>query len=300
MNVRVALQRLNARARLIAASRRYAALRRELRGRNSEPMLTNVISQLATAGQIESATYRDWVERLRLPAIRHRKYWEFAFILQALREQDLLRDGRSGLGFGVGKEPLAAMMASMGCEVLASDAPPDLARAAGWGTNDDHASELGSLNERGICPEAVFSSKVSFRVIDMNQIPGDLRGFDFCWSSCALEHLGSIERGLAFIEGSLRCLRPGGLAVHTTEFNLSSDRDTIERGVTVVFRRSDIERLRERLDVAGHRVDVNYNPGEGALDRFVDLPPYRLDPHVKLMIGAFVTTSFGLIVRKAG
>jgi len=243
--------------------------------------------------------YRSWVARLQLAPIRHRKYWEFAFILQALEQHGLLREGARGLGFGVGKEPLGAMMASLGCEVVGSDAATEQALAAGWGTHDEHASGLSSMNEKGICPADVFAAKASFRVIDMNQIPRDARGFDFCWSSCAFEHLGSIEQGLAFVEASLDCVKPGGLVVHTTEFNLSSDTDTVERGATVIFRRQDIERLVERLRANSHHVELNYHPGSGKLDQFIDLPPFQLDPHIKLILGKFVTTSIGLVVRKA-
>jgi len=31
-------------------------------------------------------------------------------------------------------------------------------------------------------------------------LPADLTGFDFCWSICALEHLGTIAQGLDFIK----------------------------------------------------------------------------------------------------
>src|SRR5260221_10080022 len=140
--LQAAKQRVSARLRLIAANRAYVAFRRELCQGQAEPTLDNVVSQLATQAQIDSQIYREWLARLKLPPIRHRKYWEFAFIMQALGQHDLLREGFRGLGFGVGKEPLAAMMASLGCEVVASDAAPELAMAAGWGKNDEHASGL--------------------------------------------------------------------------------------------------------------------------------------------------------------
>lgn len=274
-------------------------MRDELRKTAPEPALRNVTSQMATQAQIDSETYRDWVAQLRLPAIRHRKYWEFAFIMQALEEQGMLATGKRGLGFGVGKEPLGALMVTRGCEIVASDAPTDAALAAGWGANDEHASGLAALNERQICDAETFAALASFRVIDMNHIPEDACDFDFCWSSCALEHLGSIEHGLAFIEASLSCLRPGGIAVHTTEFNLSSDAETVDHSSTVLFRRQDIDRLLGRLRDAGHHVEMNYNPGSGELDQYIDLPPFQLDPHIKLILGAFVSTSIGVLVRKS-
>ncbi|MBV5337004.1 MAG: hypothetical protein J0653_03215, partial [Deltaproteobacteria bacterium] len=71
---------------------------------------------------------------------------------------------------------------------------------------------------------------------------------DFCWSSCSLEHLGSIKAGLDFIKASLKTLKVGGVAVHTTEYNVSSDEATIDNNPTLVlFRRCDIQGLVEEL-----------------------------------------------------
>ena len=81
-----------------------------------------------------------------------------------------------------------------------------------------------------ICPEDEFRRLVDFRYCDMNNISSDLHEFDFCWSCCALEHLGSLSAGLRFIERSLDTLRPGGWAVHTTEFNLFSDAAQLRGG----------------------------------------------------------------------
>ena len=84
----------------------------------------------------------------------------------------------------------------------------------------------------------------------MNDISSDLSNFDFCWSCCALEHLGSLSAGMRFIERSLDTLRPGGWAVHTTEFNIFSDVATIERGATVLYRQRDLRWLMEHLQRA--------------------------------------------------
>ena len=46
----------------------------------------------------------------------------------------------------------------------------------------------------------------------MNEVPSDLGPCDFVWSSCALEHLGSPEKGMEFALASARLLAPGGSA----------------------------------------------------------------------------------------
>ena len=56
----------------------------------------------------ETPWFSYWSERLGERLRYHRKLWEFVFIAQALHERRQLRAGARGLGFGVGREPLAA------------------------------------------------------------------------------------------------------------------------------------------------------------------------------------------------
>lgn len=264
------------------------------------PSLADPISQACTQAQFDTPVYRHWCDEIREVPRYHRKQWEFCYILQALSIAGALDPGRRGLGYGVGTEPLTAVFAARGCQVLATDLDRGEAQRAGWVDTNQHASELSALNARGICDPVQFAKSVAFRFVDMNAIPGDLVDFDFTWSACCLEHLGSIDHGLAFIENSLRTLRPGGIAVHTTEFNCSSDRRTIDHAGTVLFRKRDILALAGRLAADGHQARFTFNLGDQPLDRHVDVAPYSADRHLKLRIAQYASTSFGLIVRKEG
>ena len=271
----------------------------ELKNSARKPTLTLPISQPCTASQIDEPPYRYWCSRMELQPFYNRKVWEFCFILQALVTADMMRKGRRGLGFGVGKEPLASVMASEGCDIVATDLEVETARVAGWVATDEHAGMLEDLLYPNVIDEKSFRERVSYQHCDMNNIPDDLTDFDFCWSSCAFEHLGSIKKGLDFVEASLSTLKPGGLAVHTTEFNCSSNTETVCEGGTVLFRRRDIEEIAERLREKGHTIETLFYVGETEVDCYIDVPPYRHDRHLKLALGSFLTTSYGLIVRKA-
>lgn len=244
--------------------------------------------------------YRYWCDAIREKPRFHRKQWEYVYICQSLHERGRLQPGRRGLGFGVGREPLVSLFARMGVEVLATDLERARAENLGWADSNQHSASVEQLNERNICPPEAFRSRVRYRDVDMNAVPEDLTGFDFCWSSCALEHLGSIDRGLTFIERSLATLAPGGIAVHTTELNLSSNDRTIDDNpACVLFRRRDLDGLARRLTDAGFEVEpLDFTTGSDVVERFVDLPPYQAEPHLRLKMEAFQTTSFGLIVRK--
>ena len=263
------------------------------------PSLTAPVSQACTASQFDEPAYRYWCEQIAEYPRFHRKQWEFCYILQALARNGMLAPGMRGLGFGVGGEPLAALMASRGVSVMATDLAPDRAAKLGWVATSQHAANRDALNERNLCDPDRFTSLVEFRFMDMNSIDSDLSGnFDFCWSACALEHLGSIKKGLQFIKNSIDCLRPGGVAVHTTELNCSSNEATLDNTSTVLFRRSDFEALGRELSAAGHELIFNFELGDQALDKHVDMPPYSADQHLKLQIECWVTTSFGVIVRR--
>jgi SAM-dependent methyltransferase len=233
----------------------------------------------------------------------HRKMWEFVYIAHALYERGMFSSGKRGLGFAVGCEPLPALFASFGCDILATDIQPENETADTWKNSQQHASgDLSLLNRYGLCPPEQFDHLVHYRNVNMNEIPDDLTGFDICWSSCAFEHLGSLENGLNFVRNAMNTLKPGGWAVHTTEFNCSSDDETLETPTLSLFRERDLRHLVQSLEEDGHHVEpLNLHSGTEAPDLFVDIPPfYRKRMFLKLYLHPFVSTSVGLIIQKKG
>jgi hypothetical protein len=263
----------------------------------TEPSIREPVSQFCTQAQCEDPCFREWCDLLKEDFVYHRKLWEHVYIMQALRYYGCLGDGKRGLGFGVGREPLPALMARFGCQVIATDLHADNSTAKGWAATGQHFESLSQLNSRGLCQEDEFNERVSYRSVDMNKINSDLIGYDFIWSSCALEHLGSKRDCTDFIIKSLDCLIPGGLAVHTTEFNLSSDDRTLDDYPTVLFRYRDIEELSNLLHELGCHMEVNFSRGTLPFDNYVDFEPWGL-PHLNLMVINYVSTSFGIIIRK--
>lgn len=244
--------------------------------------------------------YTYWCRLLKEIPRFHRKQWEFVYICQALYERGYLREGLSSIGFGVGKEPLVSYFASCGVKVLATDLDLLKAIELGWVSTDQHSNNLDVLNELELCDSHKFNDLVRFMNVDMNHIPTDIGSFDFCWSSCAFEHLGSIRKGLDFVLNSARLLKPGGIAVHTTEYNISSNSKTLDNNPSfVIFRRCDIELLFDELKSEGYQVEpIDFSSGEDELERYVDLPPYLDEPHLRLQLaGEYVSTSLGIIVR---
>lgn len=256
-------------------------------------------SNICTSTQLKSADFQRWMAAIgHPPMVMHRKLWEWAYICQALDERGMLAPGKRGLGFAVGREPLVALFAARGCEIVASDLDEISAESAGWASTGQHANSVAVLNAQGLCPADAFAERVSFRVVDMNFIPDDLVGFDFVWSSCAIEHLGNIAATEEFMSRMMDCVRPGGVAVHTTEYNIHSNDATVESGATVILRKSDLENIQSRLREEGHAaVPLSLDIGDADDDKVILHPPYEGYPCLKIWIGPHAATSVGLIAE---
>ena len=228
----------------------------------------------------------------------YRKVWEWAAILEALEQRAMLSHGIKGFGFAVGREPLPAIMASRGVEVLATDLAQD---SGGWAETGQHAATREALFHEHLVSRKDFNLLVSFEPADMNDLSGMSGGYDFLWSSCAFEHLGTLEHGLAFVENAMRLLKPGGLAIHTTEFNVSSNLLTSSEGSDCIYRRCDIEELDYRLRrMSGGLEAIDFDPGAHPCDLLYDTPPFykRGRVHIKLELDGHICTSILLIARK--
>lgn len=230
----------------------------------------------------------------------HRKMWEWIYIVHHLKLNDAIGPGRRGLVFGVGAESLPALFASLGASITATDAPMELLQTSGWVESGQHSDSIDKLRQPHLVDNATFDRLVTYQSCDMTNIDKSLTGYDFNWSSCCFEHLGSLDAGIEFVINAVeRTLKPGGVAVHTTEFNISSNYETLEVGDTVLYRLRDIEKLVDRLRVRGHQVDpIRIAPHVHELDFHVDVPPYKQNPHLKLLIGKFVCTSIGIVIRR--
>jgi len=229
-----------------------------------------------------------------------RKFWEWCAIAQALDERSMLQPGRHGLGFAVGTEPMASYFASRGCRVLTTDLDPKQSDT-GWIERNEHAACLQAVYHPQLLGREQFDALVDFQYADMRTLAGLSGTYDFIWSSCALEHLGTLKAGIDFVLASSRLLKPGGVAVHTTEFNVRSDTDTIEAGPNVIYRRRDILALSELLRKQGLKlVSPDFDSGDHRFDIDYDTPPYFSSgkPHIKLEIDGQICTSYLLIVEK--
>jgi hypothetical protein len=252
-----------------------------------------------SAADMKNQRYVEFCHAAVIPPVFHRKCWEWAFVTHHLLHHGAVGPGKRGLVFGVGTEPLPSYFASLGAQIVATDAPHEVAESGGWLATNQFVDSAGRLWRECSIDRETFKQRVSYETCDMTNIADHLVGFDFCWSSCCFEHLGSLEAGMDFVVNSVeKTLRPGGVAVHTTEFNLNSNDETMTDGPTVIYRKRDIEGLIQRLRDRGHVVsDLRIAPDADPLDFHVDTPPYS-GPHLKLRLWHYNATSVGLVIRR--
>jgi 2-polyprenyl-3-methyl-5-hydroxy-6-metoxy-1,4-benzoquinol methylase len=278
------------------------------------PRFETVVSQVVSAAQFSEPTF-ERVRRIMFPgAVRipwgatpaaidvpHRKLWEFCYILRGAEQHGKLKPGLSAVGFGVGQEPIPAALARFGLSILATDLDPNADASVAWAATGQHLSQSSALSRPEVISDALLEEHVRMRPVDMNEIPDDLGRFDFVWSACALEHLGSPRAGIEFIIRTLELLEPGGIAIHTTELELTPRAETADYGHMAVYRVADLNKLVARVRSRGFEMDANwYVAMDSPADRWISLPPYPHDDpaHLKLTIGESVSTSVGLVIRR--
>jgi hypothetical protein len=68
----------------------------------------------------------------------------------------------------------------------------------------------------------------------------------------------------------------------------------------VLYRRRDMETLSRRMQDRGiEMAPLDFDAGDGVLDRYVDMPPYLDAPHLRLAIEGYASTSIALILRNS-
>ncbi len=251
--------------------------------------------------------YKRWAKELKQDKdnleghqLKANKFWQNAVMVQSLYERGLIQEGKTAIGFGVGRERLPALFAKHGVKVTATDQDYRTEKAKHW-QKHELATGAQSLNKLGICDPKNFKENVSYQAVDMNRVPKKFRGkYDIVWSNCALGHLGSIENGLKFIVESAKCLKSGGYAVHTTEVNVISNKITLDNNPeTVIFRPRDIHRLSSMLRKEGFRLSpLRLDFGKTAKDQRISISPQHGNDYSKLQVGGYILTQVVLIISR--
>lgn len=148
------------------------------------------------------------------PSVFHRKIWEFNQTLYGLRKLRRLAPGASALGIGCGHEELMYFLANRICRVVATDLY--------------EGSYLGGESDADVLEHPAKYAPFKYREnhLEVQRMDGlalsfAAGAFDFVFCLSSIEHFGRLEDKLQAMREMHRVLKPGGVAVVTTEVVLN-------------------------------------------------------------------------------
>ena len=234
------------------------------------------------------------------PTTIHRKYWEFAMGIIAMKRFNKLNMETLALGIGSGVEPIPFYLANKVKHVYATDLYGDLEN---W-NNASPATFLNNPKKYALFPYK--EDALTILRMDGTKLEFPSETFDIAFSFSSIEHFGGRNHAgaLKSLKEIERVLKPGGIAVITTEYILNNkehpeffNRKTI---YSDLIDKLDSLKLVEPLDlrittktldtVMDYRIAVNWD--------ILDNSFKESHPQILLRIKNILVTSVMLIFQK--
>lgn len=241
---------------------------------------------------------------LRESARLHRKQWEFAMIFLTLKKYGLLNENKIGLSLGGGNERVLYSIAKYVRKLIVTDLYEDNTSWDCARTNDP--DEFIKFSK----PFPVDDDKLQALRMDMRNLDFEDNAFDFCYSSCAIEHIGEHNDFLQHFNEVNRVLKDGGIYVLTTELQFGEQ--TIRDQNNFIFSKEHIAELISESElelVSDVNVELNKNeinfPFPSNIrnttfvgNNFINEKLFNFFPHLILLRGNVPFTSVLLILKK--
>lgn len=248
-----------------------------------------------------------WIikNELREPARFHRKQWEFAQIFLTLRKLGFLSPDKNGLSLGGGNERVLYSIANHIKKLIVTDLYENNTTWDCARTNDPNEFIRNSK------PFEIDESKIDALHMDMRYLDFKDNSFDFCYSSCAVEHIGHYSDFLQHLNEVYRVLKPDGIYVFTTELQFGDM--TIKDPNNYVFSKNYLTELLSNTEFTPEfNVDSNLNEhiANNPLPSGIrnlnykgsnTIGDYLFDnlPHIILLRGNVPFTSVLFVLRKS-
>jgi SAM-dependent methyltransferase len=154
------------------------------------------------------------------PVIIHRKAWEFAMGVLAMKRFNKLNDKCTAIGIGTGIEPIPFYLANKVKHVYATDL---YGKTKGW---NKEAPPTFLNNPKKYAPFPYKEDALTVLRMDGTQLEFPSETFDIAFSFSSIEHFGGKDHSgaLKSMKEIERVLKPGGIAVIATEY-IINDKD---------------------------------------------------------------------------
>lgn len=192
------------------------------------PSFLDPVSQIMTQAQLSEDSFAALRDEIGQRDADDRMIWQQAFVLQALGRYGFLISGARGLCLGEEGMDVISLLIGRNHAVVA-------------GVDD-------------ICTARADHILLSQREMDFAKLPDDLRGFDFLWSIGTADRMGGAREASLFVENAMRCLRPGGLAVHLMDLSIMDQRPANPAVGRSALYRQEIARIAVTLISRSHEV----------------------------------------------
>lgn len=243
-------------------------------------------------------------KELREPAKLHRKQWEFAMIFLTLKKFGLLNNQKLGLSLGGGNERILYSIASHIKKLIVTDLYDENTSWDCARTTDPDEFIKSSK------PFPFDDAKLQAMRMDMRSLDFEDDTFDFCYSSCAIEHIGDYNDFVQHFNEVDRVLKEGGMYVLTTELQFGDKTITdpnnyifTKEYISSIISESNLDFVYD-VNVELTRHESNY-PFPSNIrnktyigNKFINEKLFNHFPHVVLLRGNVPFTSVLLILRK--
>lgn len=156
----------------------------------------------------------------------HRKQWEFVVIALLLIRAGKLGRGSRGASFGAGNETLLYALTPYIEHLLATDLYNDF---TGWKTARLEANQTPMDAIEAAAPYDFPKTRLDAVHMDMRHLDLEDSSLDFCYSSCAIEHIGQEEDFVSHLREVRRVLKPDGVYAFTTELLFHDESKAVAR-----------------------------------------------------------------------
>ena len=228
----------------------------------------------------------------------HRKQWEFAMVFHALKSLGLLTPGNTALSMGGGRERLSYAVASHIKQIVITDLYEEGTMWDCARTDDPEHFIKSDM------PFPVDPTKLTALRMDMRELQFPDSSFDFCYSCCAIEHIGSDGDFLEHLNEVHRVLKDGGIYVLTTEMHYGPE--VIVAPNNYIFSPPYLNQLfSECRLIPETQFDASLTPHRINFPAPVNLDPSVLGaylfesyPHLQLLAGKHPFASALFVLRK--
>jgi SAM-dependent methyltransferase len=242
----------------------------------------------------------------RKPGQIHRKDWEWALGIIAMKRFGKLNNENTALGIGAGRELILFYLSNYLDHLYATD----LYSRKEW----ENFAPVDFLdNPSNYAPFPYDQSALTVLRMDGTKLEFPSDSFEIVFSFSSIEHFGGANHSgaLKSLKEMERVLKPGGIAIVATEY-IINNKDPPDLTNQFYNERTIYSHLIDRLDIMKpvEPVDLTISPktlDRGVIDSFdaVDWDTSRVDddfkqvnPYVVIKLGNMLVTSIMLVFQK--